>query len=77
MNEYNLGITREALKKGDPTIDVFVEKVKGVEGIVVPDTFGKRVQVKYMGSIQELYDVLGYSPEQVHIEPPIISDHPD
>ena len=68
MNKYILAITREAIKQKEFSIDDFVENVKGVEDLVAPDSFGKRVQVEYSGTIGELYESLGYTPNQVHIE---------
>ena len=68
MREYIISVTREVLEKETLTVDEFVERVRGIEEIVAPESFGKRVQVKYDGSIEDLYDALGYTPCQVHIE---------
>lgn len=68
MEKYILAITREAQQRKQVSIDEFVEAVRGIPSIEVPDSFGKRVQVQYPGTMEELRDCLGeYSP-YVHIE---------
>lgn len=74
MNKYVISIERTNLKKEVITIDDLFERVQNVEGITAPEKPMKRLVVEYTGTRKELYDALGYTSSQVHIED-YVQDH--
>jgi len=47
----------------------FHQRISELEGLVIVGAHGKNAQVKYQGSVEELYQALGYSEKEVIIEP--------
>ena len=57
-------IRTKIIKEGE-----FHTKISELEGLVIVDKSDKMVQVKYKGTVEDLYQALGYSKKEVIIEP--------
>jgi hypothetical protein len=63
---YVVAIARKA--RSILSVEDFHQKLDGVEGLVRQGDDAARQRVTFEGSIEELYQKLGYTREQVHIE---------
>ena len=63
---YVVAIARKA--QPTPSVEEFLGRLDGVEGLVRYGDDPRRQRVTFEGSIDELYGKLGYTREQVHIE---------
>ena len=67
MAEYVLRIGTSALQKKELTIDEVVRKLQNIEGLTITTPAEKTMQVKYDGTIEDLYALLGYNAKQLVI----------
>lgn len=63
LQEYVIRRTKTVKEKE------FHTKISELEGLVIVGEYGKMAQVKYAGTVEDLYQSLGYQKNEVIIEP--------
>ena len=68
MPDYVLRIRTPTLQKKEVTIDELVEKLGKIEDLTLVSPPAQTMKINYVGTLEDLYALLGYDKRQVIIE---------